>query len=518
MHHRAGANAAAVGGAAALPHGGAAAPARGGAERASGRPMGATHFATHASGLPLHHAQAKRPRYSNRRGTGEWNHLNMEEMGSLWTMHRSDPIAVACAQAIVHRLLSGGIVFTTRKYDKIPSEEFVDHVNRNFVPFCADMVHALLVQGFAPWVLDEDMSPRVIPFGCADLRYRVNPDAFKMELAVFDEDGELMPDIFWTVRNMPDAFGKVTSSASTYYGTRVFKDTMWRNVMVADYLRARPPLFTSTNSAAAFEERDVASVGEVDGLRASLARDNTLVRNRIVVDAVAQQDRLVRMLNEMRADTGTAGWRALVDPLTGLDNADRRLNEATDYQPVVPLAADARAVVAPQAESRTDLVALNTQFMLIACVAYGCNAEAIGLLTHGGVQSAESMLRSNAVLDNTVRGFRQLLTAALVDLYQLLWGAAQGENAADITVVFPSLLDMLQLEKLYNSGLLRHDAYREFVSEHLSISANALEKREMLDPEQRALAHSGVKEWTGDPTLIKKPIDPNPKPKPGGLR
>ena len=482
------------------------------------RPLGATHFAGHAAALKLHHANAKRARYGGAggRANGEWQHLNMEEMGALWTMHRTDPIAVACAQAIVHRMLSGGIVFTTRKYDKIPSEEFVDHVNRTFVPFCTDIVHSILVQGFAPWVLDDDSTPRVIPFGCADLRYRISPDTFKIELGVFDQDGELMPNVMWTVRNTPDAFGKVTSCAATYYGTRVFKDTMWRNVMVADYLRARPPLFTSTSTSAAFEERDVAGVGEVDGLRASLTRDNTLVRNRILVDAVAQQDRMVRMLNEMRADTSAPGWRALVDPLTGLDNADRQLNEAGDYQPVVPLAADARAVVAPRAESRQDLVALNSQMMLIACVAYGCNSEAIGLTTHGGVQSAESMARSNAVLDNTVRGLRQLVTCAMVDLYQLLWGADQGEKAADITVVFPSILDLAQLEKLYNSGLLRHDAYREFVSENLSISAAALEEQEMLDPEQRALASSGVKAWTGDPTLTKKPLDPNPKPKVGG--
>jgi hypothetical protein len=393
---------------------------------------------------------AKRPRYANtnNRANGEWLRFNLEEMGCFWKAHQTDAVAVACTQAIMSRLLSGGVVYVTRKYDKIPSEEFVEHVQRHFTAFCTDLINTLLVQGFAAWVVDEESIPRVIPFGCADLRYRIHPTSYRTELAVFDEDGETAKNVFFTVRTQPDAFGKVTSSASTYYGTRIFKDTMWRNVMVADYLRARPPLFTSTSSAAAFEERDLGGIGEVDGLRASLTRDNTLVRNRINVDAVAQQDRLVRMLNDMRADTSTPGWRSLVDPLTGLDNADRGLNEANDYQPVVPLSTDARAVVAPQAQSRHDLVPLNTQLMLIACVAYGVNAEAIGLMHHGGVQSAESLMRSNAVLDTTVRAFKQMLTTTLIDLYQLLWGAERGESSNEVTVVFPSLLDMVQLEKV----------------------------------------------------------------------
>jgi len=310
---------------------------------------------------------------------------------------------------------------------------------------------------------------------------------------------------------------RINSPAATYYSTRTFKDTMWRNVMVADYLRARPPLFVSTSTTAAFDDRELNAVGEVDGLRASLTRDNVLVRNRITMDAAAQQDQLVRTLNKMRADTSTPGWRALVDPQSGLENADRLLNEASDYQPVVPLANDAKAVPSTVAQSRHDIVPLNEQLMLLACVAYGVNGEAIGLIHHGGVQSAESISRSNAVLDTTVKTFRQILSQTLVDLYFLMWGGEK-EKESDITVLFPSLLDLTQLEKLYKTGLVKHEAFREFISETLSISLKSLEEKAPIDAEQRALADAGVRDWVDNPLLTKKPVDPNQRPEAPGRK
>lgn len=223
----------------------------------------------------------------------------------------------------------------------------------------------------------------------------------------------------------------------------------------------------------AFTNPDIAGVGEVDNLRASVAADNMLVRNRVNVDAHQQQDQLVRILNQARADTSSSAWRNLVDPTTGLENADKWLNDANAHQPVLPLPMDSKPVAAPQAHSRTDFVPLHSHLMLVTCVCYGLNPELVGLHHHGGVQSAETMARANAVTDNTVNAFRIVLAQAFKDLYELIWGGE--EKRVDVHVTFPSLLDWATVRLLYQEGTLTHKAYRLLVANRLDMTIESFE-------------------------------------------
>ena len=322
-----------------------------------------SHIGTHAGGAVGHPA-----RYGGG-SNDDWQRLDLRAIGALWIAYRTDPIAQGCRNAVISRLLSGGILFTKRDYSSLPDDAFNSYVNSAFVSFAKAVIDSLYVQGFAAYVVDiETKVPRCIPFTRADVRVRVDPVTFETCLGVF-RDGEDEPDanVYFIVESFPDEYGSLSSAMTTYYAHRVFKDMVMRTTAEAESVRCRPPIYTTTESDRAFEERRLAHIGEVDGLRASITRDNALIRNRIISDTHAQQERLTEMLNLARVDTSDPAYRS--DPLTGLRNYDADL--ANKYSPIIPLPADARVATVPMPTSRADFVSVCQHIDHLASICFG---------------------------------------------------------------------------------------------------------------------------------------------------
>lgn len=151
-----------------------------------------------------------------------WLRLDQTRLDDLFRSHSTDPIAVACANAVKSRLLGGGIVYAADKGKAQPSEVFVEHVDRHFGSFARDAVDAILVQGFAAYVVTDEDVPVVIPNGAADVWYRYNK-YFQLELAVFGEDAKPRKDVYVMTKDkvMPD--GGLTSAAAVNFGNARFK-------------------------------------------------------------------------------------------------------------------------------------------------------------------------------------------------------------------------------------------------------------------------------------------------------
>lgn len=146
------------------------------------------------------------------------------------------------------------------------------------------------------------------------------------------------------------------------------QDALERNAAAAEELRSRPPLYTTMRTDHAFDERSIYTTAPItlEGRMQNLvneekAKANMLARNRIMLDAYAVQNRLVNSLNTLQVDTSAPGWDDTVDPATGLP---RFLTNGVDPSapcPVIPLPADAVIAHATNAQSRTDLVAIQVR-------------------------------------------------------------------------------------------------------------------------------------------------------------
>jgi hypothetical protein len=413
---------------------------------------------------------------SNGNHSNDWVRLDLRAISALFIAYKTDPVAQACRNAVIARLLSGGILYTKSDFSSLPDDDFNDHINSRFTDFCRQVIDNIYVTGFCPYVIDPEAGvPRVVPYTRADVRVRIDPLTFETQLALFREDDDQpAPDVYFIIQSPPDEFGSLQSAMVCYYEARIFKDMLWRTTAEAESTRARPPIYTTTETDRAFEERRLAHVGEVDGLRASITRDNMLVRNRVIGDVHAQQERLAEMLNASRVDTSDPSYRS--DPITGLRNYDADL--AQKYSPIIPLPADARVAATPMPVSRPDFVAVNEHLQQIASMAFGVNLEAVG--ANSANKSSDSMNSANTVTTATVNRFKALLTGPLVDIYHVLWGKKEegDEPAESVTVMFPSIVSTSTMLILFEKNLLTQKALLAYLHKHLGLPLNSFEKKD----------------------------------------
>ena len=252
-----------------------------------------------------------------------WFPVNDSILNTCWTLYLSDPVLAACRSVVLNELLGMGVMYSDAHYSRLSSEEFFLHVQRFFPPFCRAAVDALYVQGFVAYTLDKKAAvPTVIPYGAGTYMMRLNKD-FRLELGFFDGTGDKpSKDVFFEVERMPDLSGTPSSAMVAYFRARAFKDEIERTVSMAETLRSRPPLYTTTESRHAFTKDMVydqvlpTRESRVQNeMSESLERANMLVRNRLLMDAYSVQDDLVRALNSRGLDTGAPG---ALDPTTGM--------------------------------------------------------------------------------------------------------------------------------------------------------------------------------------------------------
>ena len=201
--------------------------------------------------------------------------------------------------------------------------------------------------------------------------------------------------------------GGIVSPMTAYFSSRIFKDTCVRNALVADALRARPPIYTTTSTDNAFDERDLEHVGEIDGLKASMQANNMLSRNKIQMSVHERQEELVGMLNRRTLNAKDSDKNFRTDPLTRIQNYDYNID--FNFHPIVPLALDTTVCAVPQAQGRGDLVSIFDNVARMACVCFGVNAESIGLNAGSSHASADAIQQSNQVTLSTVHKFKGLL-------------------------------------------------------------------------------------------------------------
>jgi len=161
---------------------------------------------------------------------------------------QTDAMAPACLRAVENRLLSSGILFTSIDYSSRASEEFQTHINTHFTRFVRDALRETVVCGWCFFTIENDI-PRVIPAGLADVRWRIVPDTYRMELAVF-RPGEEKPakNIYSIVDQMVDIYGSIQSTVAEYMRTRSLYEAFIRNTLQADRLNAAPPIYTMTQT------------------------------------------------------------------------------------------------------------------------------------------------------------------------------------------------------------------------------------------------------------------------------
>lgn len=402
-----------------------------------------------------------------------WRRVDIQYVNELWRAYISDPVCVACVKAVGTRLLSGGIVFTNKSYNQVASAEFQSHIDRYFSNFVKEALVQLNIMGFAFFYIDND-TPRVIQIGTADIRWRVNTDTFQVEIGVFRGNSNVPdPNIFSIVESLPDASGMVSSSMTSYYRSRTIQDTFIRNAITADYLNAVPPIYTMSSTDKVFDEREIANVGEVDGLRASMVNDEMRARTGLRLTDHQRNEQLVKQFNNFN-DPASVARR--IDPSTGLRNFDAGMD--MQLQQVVPLPLDARVASAPRASARGDIVSIVSHMETLACVSFGVNIESIGLANRlGGHLGNETLAQVNQVTFNTCLRWSTTFQPVLLNIYEVVWGDSDKKD--ELTVLFPSMLAPTIVEKLYTTNILTHKAYCEYLSTNYRLPLDSFEKKDV---------------------------------------
>lgn len=438
-----------------------------------------THHSNH------HHRVVVNPEVFAPSGANQlqWRRVDSDAIHTLYNTFVSDPIAQPCYHALENRLLASGILFTTKDYSVVASEQFQNHIDTHFVNFVKEALRQLIVMGFCFFYIENDV-PFVIPLGLADIRYAVDKYNFKIHMAVFRE-GENMPaqNIYSIIEHTVTPDGSIVSTMATYLRVRSIADCFMRNAMVADQLNAQPTIYTMSATDAVFDERDIHGIGEVDGLRASLTQKNMQTRAKLAVNSVDYNQSLVNALN-------ASGEAKLIkiDQSSGLPHFDADLQ--LDGQRVVPLPLDARVASAPRAQARADIVSIMAHYESLACVVFGVNSESIGAnLRSGGHLGAATLERVNLVTHESTQRWSRIVEPALLKIYNVIWGGTDEEEEMvneetmfqkttkkDITVVFPSTLPRDFIERLYNMRILKHSAYTKYLGQILQMPVSNFEK------------------------------------------
>jgi hypothetical protein len=399
-----------------------------------------------------------------------WRRVDRSTIQQLYATFISDSIAPSCVRAIENRLLSSGILFTSRDYSIVASESFQSHVNLHFGNFVQAALKQLIICGFCFFVV-EDSIPRVIPLGMADVRWRPNRTKYTIELAVFKAGEEVIDEnVFKIVDCSVDINGNVVSTISLYLRTRSLFDAFMRNSLTADALNARPPIYTTSDTNSVFDERDIANQGEVEGVRASLIGADMKVRTKLAVTSHQFNEMLVRQMNARQSDSVRSERR---DQMSGVSHFDADMEDIP--QPVYPLPLDARVAQAPRPVARADIVSIMKHFENLACIALGVNSETIGAdIRSGGHLGANTLERVNVVTLETTLRWARVLEPALVQIYKLVWGDNDEDNE-NITVVFPSTMPSALVERLFVSKVLAYNSYVNYISNIIQMPSSAFE-------------------------------------------
>jgi len=408
--------------------------------------------------------------------TDTWRRVDATMVKQLYSAFMSDGIAPFCVRAVENRLLSTGILFTSRDYSIVSSDEFQAHVNQFFVKFVRDALVQLNICGWCAFIISDSV-PQCVPLGVADVRWRLNQEKLSIDLVAFKNE-EPNENVFFIIDTPVDSQGTIVSNMSSYLRTRSIYDAFVRNVLVADSLNARPPIYTMSQTDAVFDERDIASASELPEVREHQIGNDMKARTKLSLSTHRYNELLVKQMN---AGIGEASRKERVDPQTGLQNFDVDMSDIP--QPVYPLPLDSRIAQAPRPNSRADIVSVMKHFENLACIAFGVNSESVGADTRsGGHAGAQTLERVNVLTNETTMRWARLFETVLVNIYNLVWREASDQ---EITVVFPSTLPSHMIERLFTSRVLSYDAYINYISNIIQMPKASFERDDHRFLEER---------------------------------
>lgn len=212
--------------------------------------------------------------------------------------------------------------------------------------------------------------------------------------------------MFSIIENTVDAYGDLTSNMSNYLRARSVQDAFMRFALTADGLNARPAIYVEILTDRLFDERDIAGIGDVNGLNATETQNDMHLRFRLAVGSLEYNEQLVRKLNAKSSSE---------------KRAERTADMRDALQAVVPLPADYKVANAPRATARADIVSICSHYESLACVAF--NAESIGASVRGGGHvGAATLDKINGVTSETTARWARIFEPTLINVYNIIWG------------------------------------------------------------------------------------------------
>ena len=396
------------------------------------------------------------------KGQQHWQRVNYNTIASLWQLYHTEPTIQSCAHVIFNRLLTLGLLFETET--KVVDEKFQKHARVYFEKFAREFVSSMWVQGLVAYHIIKERKgkneypiPHILHHDTIFIEFKFNNDYEREYRVISKMTGDEIPETFVHESGPPTKTGGVISIISNIHRLCSFKNMLELSAVVAEEVRAKPPVLTRVRTDKAFDERDMHGSGIVPGMVGQIEFENMTTRNNITTIAMQQQRNLVRILNQAGIDSSSNAWRERVDPMTGLPVFSSGMEEEDVVPPFIPLPNYTEALPYTLPQVRNDLVSLQRYTREMICSVMGVPPQSL----EGRYQTVAALTLNDDLMTNTVGSIENILKIVFKNLLSLIFPT---ENVWDgMNIVFPGLRRQNALERLWKEGVLSKTAYANFL-------------------------------------------------------
>ena len=396
--------------------------------------------------------------------------VDTEHMETLRELYFQDPTVRAAREAVGNTLFSAGIQI--ERQGKRVSHPFEQLLQREWVPFCEEVLDNIYMFGFCPYMTvnktvmgKKTLVPIVPQFGTYRVEMRVSRD--------FDQTFHFYPiTSFPSVNDKEDT--RIKCFVSKYkpsvdcvirspvsclvYSFRVSRELNDMALHV-EHLRSHPTLITQSNRTATNGDASVSEMMEyADGDHDADLEQRTYRKNRAQIHAFVRQQDMAKSMNSAgaRGDNNCA-----ICPLTGKVQRKLAGQKQTweDNIFVLPDGQQLAPLINPQC--RTDLLDLERARHSLICSVFGVPQGLIMLDAHGQSSSStsEGLAFPYKMYLRTLRSVGNMLRVFLEQLYSEIYG----DTTCEISFPFLPITSIEELLQVGQQGLVS----RETLGRHI---------------------------------------------------
>ena len=399
--------------------------------------------------------------------------IDVEHAQRCMEMYNRSPFIYACSQQIKHALFGYGIDIIKEGGERV-TPEFAAHLTEYYLKFCNDVIDVALAVGVVPYVI-VPAKPYSYPFvlvqHLSDIR-RTKRGDMRPQYYIEGMNG---PNVFFEVFSDILVDGRVNSKCSTLLQAYEYLSQIELHSYIASEYNSRPPVFVSVNGDKFFDTREVVAQDPYGtGAVAEEQLKSAMLRNKIQMNVVHSQKYMMQYQREADGEEKEAFGRKR-DRLTGLPRVD--YNSNTSFTPeFIPLPGDSTVARTVNSSEPTHLNFHRENFRSQVCNVFGIPST---VLTGNLGNTVKASEMSTKLFQATTNFYRSKMETLCLKVYRLI----HKDKTPSTRITFPAMADEKTMFGLFQNGLLKREAYIQYLSNYLNMpKASFIQEEHMMQP------------------------------------